>query len=45
MNLTRLVKRLRVDKPRSFRLSTHDPGDTDGLDIDKKEANDLWGLS
>jgi PPK2 family polyphosphate:nucleotide phosphotransferase len=41
MDLARLVRRFRVDKPENFRLSKHDPANTDGLDIDKKEAKDL----
>jgi PPK2 family polyphosphate:nucleotide phosphotransferase len=41
MKLGDLVGRFRVDKPQRFKLSKHDPGDTAGLDIDKKEAKDF----
>jgi PPK2 family polyphosphate:nucleotide phosphotransferase len=36
-----LIRRFRVDKPQSFRLAKHDPSDTGGLDIDKKEAKQM----
>jgi PPK2 family polyphosphate:nucleotide phosphotransferase len=38
MNLSKLVKPYRVDKGKNFRLEHVDPGDTQGLDIDAREA-------
>jgi PPK2 family polyphosphate:nucleotide phosphotransferase len=40
MNLSKIVKRFRVDKPGKFRLSSIDPGDTCGLDLDKDELKE-----
>ncbi len=41
MHLAEFVRRYRVDDPQRFRLADHDPGDTSGLDINKKEGKDL----
>lgn len=41
MKRAKFVSRYCVDKEEKFRLADHDPGDTGGLDIDKKEAKDL----
>src|SRR5262245_15412784 len=41
MQLIDFVQRFRVDKPEKFQLSKQDPGDTAGLDINKKEAKDF----
>jgi len=38
MNLTKIIKKFRVDKPHKFRLSDFDCADTCGLDIEKAEA-------
>jgi PPK2 family polyphosphate:nucleotide phosphotransferase len=41
MNFAKLIKRFRVEKARSFRLSDVDPADTCGLDIGKAAAKDM----
>ncbi len=41
MNLTDIAKRFRIDKPGKFKLADYDPGDHDGLDIEKAEAKDM----
>ncbi len=41
MSLTKFAKLYRVDDPDNFRIKDWDPGDTKGLDIEKKEAKDL----
>ena len=38
MKLEKLVKRFRIDDPDNFRLTSIDPTDTGGLDLDKDEA-------
>ena len=38
MKTTKLIKHYRIDRPKHFRLSEYDPGDTRGLDIEKGEA-------
>jgi PPK2 family polyphosphate:nucleotide phosphotransferase len=38
MNSKKLRKRYRIDNPRHFRLSDHDPADTNGLEMDKEKA-------
>ena len=38
MNLRHLAKRFRIDRPDKFRLSDHDPAESGGLTVDKKEA-------
>ena len=38
MKLTKIIRKLRIDKPDKFRLSDYDPADTCGVDIDKAEA-------
>lgn len=38
MKLYNIAKRFRIDKPKKFRLSKHDPTECCGLSIDKKEA-------
>jgi len=38
MNLTKLIKKFRIDHPDRFRLSDFDCADTCGLDIEKAEA-------
>ena len=38
MKTTKLIKHYRIDRPKHFRLSEYDPGDTCGLDIEKDEA-------
>jgi PPK2 family polyphosphate:nucleotide phosphotransferase len=38
MDLTKIIKKFRVDKPGKFRLSDFDCADTYGLDIEKAEA-------
>ena len=38
MQLTDFVRRFRIDNPETFELAKRDPGDTGGLDIDKKDA-------
>ena len=41
MSLAKFAKLYRVDDPDSFRLKDWDPGDTNHLDIEKKEAKEL----
>jgi PPK2 family polyphosphate:nucleotide phosphotransferase len=41
MQLSQHLHHCRIDKPELFRLADHDPGETCGLDIEKKEAKDL----
>ncbi|MCW5694171.1 MAG: polyphosphate kinase 2 family protein [Pseudolabrys sp.] len=41
MKLDQIAKRFRIDKPDTFKLADHDPGDTAGLTIDKGDAKDL----
>ncbi len=41
MKLEHLAERFRIDKPKSFRLSAHDPADSCGLTVDKAEAKTM----
>jgi len=41
MNLQKLSKQFRIDKPTSFRLTDHDPAGTGGLPVDKHAAKEL----
>jgi len=41
MRLADFVDRFRIDKPDKFRLGKCDPTDTNGLEVDKKEAKEL----
>jgi PPK2 family polyphosphate:nucleotide phosphotransferase len=41
MNITKLIKHLRVDDLHRFRLASFDPADTGGIDLDKDEAKAL----
>src|SRR3954451_12447022 len=41
MDVEKLAKRYRVTDGKGFRLADHDPADTGGLDLDKKEARGL----
>src|SRR3978361_1833193 len=41
MKPAKIAKRLRVDKPKQFRLADYDPADTLGLDIDKDEGKGI----
>jgi len=41
MSLSKFAKLYRVDDPDNFRLKDWDPGDTNRLDIEKKEAKEL----
>ena len=41
MSLAKFAKLYRVDDPDSFRLKDWDPGDTNNLDIEKKDAKEL----
>ncbi len=41
MKLENLARRFRIDKPKRFRLSDHDPADVCGLAMDKIEAKSL----
>ena len=41
MNAAEIVERYRITEGRGFRLVDHDPGDTAGLDLDKKKAGSL----
>jgi PPK2 family polyphosphate:nucleotide phosphotransferase len=41
MSLSKFAKHYRVDDPDGFRLKDWDPGDTNHLDIEKKEAKEL----
>jgi len=39
--LQRILSRYRVDRPKRFRLSQIDPGDTAGVDVEKKETKQM----
>ena len=41
MKLDRIAKRFRIDKPKHFRMSDHDPAECCGLTVDKAEAKAL----
>src|ERR1700678_3920583 len=41
MDLAKLIKRFRIEKPHGFRLSDFDPADTCGIDIGKSAAKDM----
>jgi len=41
MDLSKIIKRFRIDKPDKFRLADIDPDDTCGLDIDKDDAKEM----
>src|SRR3984893_1822039 len=41
MNITKLLKHLRINDPEHFRLASVDPADTGGIDLDKDEAKAL----
>ena len=41
MNMAKVIKHLRIDDPEKFRLSSFDPADTGGIDLDKDEAKEL----
>src|SRR6202521_5706046 len=41
MNVTKLIKRFRIEKAGGFKLSEFDPADTCGLDIGKSAAKDM----
>jgi len=41
MNFARIIKRLRIERARGFRLADFDPADTCGLDIGKSAAEDM----
>jgi PPK2 family polyphosphate:nucleotide phosphotransferase len=41
MNVTKLIKRFRIEKAGGFKLSEFDPADTRGLDISKSAAKDM----
>jgi PPK2 family polyphosphate:nucleotide phosphotransferase len=45
MNAADIVDRYRVSEGKGFHLADHDPGDTAGLDINKKQAQSLLQLS
>jgi PPK2 family polyphosphate:nucleotide phosphotransferase len=45
MNAADIVDRYRVSEGKGFHLADHDPGDTAGLDINKKQAQSLLRLS
>src|SRR5690242_1909278 len=38
MDLAKIIKRFRIDKPKKFKLAAFDPTDTCGVDIEKAEA-------
>ena len=38
MKLAKAIKRIRIDRPKTFRLADHDPAATYGIDIDKRKA-------
>ena len=44
MNAAEIVDRYRVSEGKGFRLADHDPGDTAGLELDKKQARSLLQL-
>jgi PPK2 family polyphosphate:nucleotide phosphotransferase len=41
MNSKKLIKRYRIDDPRHFRLSDHDPADTNDVEMDKEKAKTI----
>ncbi len=41
MKSAKLIEPFRIDKPKRFRLTDHDPADTRGLEIDKQEAKSM----
>ena len=41
MNITKLLRRFRIDDPENFQLASFDPADTGGIDVDKNEAKAL----
>ena len=41
MNLDRIARRFRIDRPKHFRLAEHDPAECCGLTVDKAEAKAL----
>jgi len=41
MKLGKLVKRFRIERPETFKLSDFDPADTGGFDIEKDEAKKI----
>ncbi len=41
MKLEHFAERFRIDKPKTFRLSAHDPAESCGLTIDKAEAKSM----
>jgi len=41
MDLARIARRFRIDRPKRFRLAAHDPADCCGLTFDKAEAGAL----
>jgi PPK2 family polyphosphate:nucleotide phosphotransferase len=41
MDLDRIAKRFRIDRPKHFRIAAHDPADCCGLTVDKAEAKAL----
>ncbi len=41
MNLGKFIKRFRVDRPETFKLSSIDPSDTGGFGIDKDQAKEM----
>jgi PPK2 family polyphosphate:nucleotide phosphotransferase len=41
MKLDRIARRFRIDKPKHFRMSDHDPAECCGLTVDKAEAKIL----
>jgi PPK2 family polyphosphate:nucleotide phosphotransferase len=41
MDLAKLIKRFRIEKPHGFRLADFDPADTCGMDIGKSAAKDM----
>jgi PPK2 family polyphosphate:nucleotide phosphotransferase len=43
MTSTRLIKQFRFDHRGHFRLASVDPTDTGGLDLDKRDANEMLG--
>ncbi len=41
MKIAKMLSRFRIDDPDRFKLSSFDPGDTGGLDLDKSEAKTM----
>jgi PPK2 family polyphosphate:nucleotide phosphotransferase len=41
MKLENIAKHFRIDKPDKFRLADHDPAETGGMTVDKKEAKTM----